>query len=386
MEISRDELRAIIREAVTPNLDNGIAKDLCEESEDIMALNSCKIRRSVTINGVKIWIAANTEQEYAEKLLALASAKAPEPKTHPEKHNFEKYALHWFETFSKPNVSYVTAQNYARHLRKKILPILGPMNIEDITPEDVQSVFNHMPKDAKQESKHKVKIIMNQIFNMAVDDGLIMRNPLQSSHVKVKGTAPTVTQPYTVEQMQFLAAHLKDLSSPYDRAWLAIIISLPLRPEEVLGLRWEDVDTENCIFHIRNTVIHPERNTPEFKPYTKTQASVRDLSFTPTLLKYLPPRGDPKAFVVSGENPMTYTQVQRMRKRIKREINFDENITPRRFRTTVATDISAQTHDLKLVQHMLGHSTPQMTLKHYDKGRSISLDATNAIQACYGLE
>ena len=43
------------------------------------------------------------------------------------------------------------------------------------------------------------------------------------------------------------------------------------------------------------------------------------------------------------------------------------------------------THDLKLVQQMLGHATPQMTLKHYDKGRSTAIDASQAIGKCYGL-
>ena len=67
-------------------------------------------------------------------------------------------------------------------------------------------------------------------------------------------------------------------------------------------------------------------------------------------------------------------------------LHFNETITPRRFRTTVATDISAETHDLKLVQRMLGHSTPQMTLKHYDKGRSTATDAAQAISKCYGFD
>ena len=75
-----------------------------------------------------------------------------------------------------------------------------------------------------------------------------------------------------------------------------------------------------------------------------------------------------------------------MRKRIQRELAFAEPITPRRFRTTVATDISAATHDLKLVQHMLGHATPQMTLKHYDKGRETAADASEAISRAYGLQ
>ena len=110
------------------------------------------------------------------------------------------------------------------------------------------------------------------------------------------------------------------------------------------------------------------------------------LVFPREVLGYLPKRGKPEEFVVGGRNPISYTQLRGVRKRITYALHFDETITPRRFRTTVATDISATTHDLKLVQRMLGHSTPQMTLKHYDKGRGTAADAAQAISKCYGFD
>lgn len=348
-----------------------------------MPPNTNKIRRQITLNGVKVWITANTEQEYADKLLKLSGASNDaSPKA---KHPFREYAERWFTVFSKPNVSNVTALNYERQLRNHILPILGDKNLEDITPSDVQKIFNAMGDEAKQETKNKVKIVLNQIFKMGIDDELIVRNPLQSSSVRIRGRAATATQPYTVEQMRHLASHLGDVRNPTDRAWLALSISLPLRPEEVLGLLWEDVDEASCTIHVRNTVTHPTRNAPEFKPYTKTASSVRELAFPREILPYLPERGEPKAFVIGGEKPVSYTQLRGIRKRVNWDTQFGETITPRRFRTTVATDISAMTHDLKLVQKMLGHSTPQMTLKHYDKGRSAAVDASQAIGRCYGL-
>lgn len=102
-----------------------------------------------------------------------------------------------------------------------------------------------------------------------------------------------------------------------------------------------------------------------------------------SIRKFLPEREEDDKFIVGGQDPVSYTMLRRMRENIAKDINFDGKIIPRKFRTTVATDISAETHDLKLVQHMLGHSTPQMTLKHYDKGRNNVVDAANAIEKCY---
>lgn len=363
------------------NLGNSIPNRDSLESEEFM---SNTIRRHVRINGTTVWITAKTEQEYMEKVVRLSGGNVM-PVSKP-KHPFGEYALTWLNVFSRPNVERVTSVSYEHQLKNYILPVLGEMNLEDITPADVQKIFNNMGKRMKQESKNKVKIVLNQIFKMAMNDDIIAKNPLEAPSIRIKGEKSTPTVPYSVNEMRYMAEHLIDIQSGMDRAWLAISISLPLRPEEVLGLTWADVDEVNGVFHIRNTVTHPARNEPEFKTYTKTAASIRDLAISGELLSCLPARGKPNEFVIGGKTPLTYMQVRRMRERIQRDIQFDGSITPRRFRTTVATDISAQTHDLKLVQKMLGHSSPQMTLKHYDKGRSTTVDATDAIAACYGLK
>lgn len=363
------------------NLGNSIPNRDSLESEEFM---SNTIRRHVRINGTTVWITAKTEQEYMEKVVRLSGGNVM-PVSKP-KHPFGEYALTWLNVFSRPNVERVTSVSYEQQLKNYILPVLGEMNLEDITPADVQKIFNNMGKRMKQESKNKVKIVLNQIFKMAMNDDIIAKNPLEAPSIRIKGEKSTPTVPYSVNEMRYMVEHLIDIQSGMDRAWLAISISLPLRPEEVLGLTWADVDEVNGVFHIRNTVTHPARNEPEFKTYTKTAASIRDLAVSEELLSCLPVRGKPNEFVIGGKTPLTYMQVRRMRERIQRDIQFDGSITPRRFRTTVATDISAQTHDLKLVQKMLGHSSPQMTLKHYDKGRSTTVDATDAITSCYGLK
>ena len=341
------------------NLGNSIPNRDSLESEEFM---SNTIRRHVRINGTTVWITAKTEQEYMEKVVRLSGGNVM-PVSKP-KHPFGEYALTWLNVFSRPNVERVTSVSYEQQLKNYILPVLGEMNLEDITPADVQKIFNNMGKRMKQESKNKVKIVLNQIFKMAMNDDIIAKNPLEAPSIRIKGEKSTPTVPYSVNEMRYMAEHLIDIQSGMDRAWLAISISLPLRPEEVLGLTWADVDEANGVFHIRNTVTHPARNEPEFKTYTKTAASIRDLAVSEELLSCLPVRGKPNEFVIGGKTPLTYMQVRRMRERIQRDIQFDGSITPRRFRTTVATDISAQTHDLKLVQKMLGHSSPQMTLKH----------------------
>ena len=381
---TQSQVERLLAAVSAAHLDNRSTRVAREESEEHMPINSKKIRRKFTLNGEEVWVTANTEQEYAEKLLRVCGA-APSGEPQPQKHLFREYAENWFSVFAKPNISNVTAVAYRRQLDLYILPALGDLYLEDITVQNVQAMFNRFAANTRQATKTKTKCVLNQILEMAADDDLIRRNPLRSRTLKRGGLPSTETKPYSVQQMRYLAAHLNDIKLREDRAWLALSISVPLRPEEVLGLRWQDVDTDNRAIHVRCTVTHPTRNRPEFKEYTKTASSVRTLSLPVSIIDLIGERGSEKDFVIGGAQPKSYTQVRRMRERIRKETGFDEPITPRRFRTTVATDISAATHDLKLVQHMLGHSTPQMTLKHYDKGRSDSYDAASVITDCYRL-
>lgn len=369
------------------NFDNSILHET-PESESAMSKNNSKIRRRFEYGGSVIWITASSEKEYAEKILATlgafnqscASANVP-----VEKHPFNVFAADWFEHFSKPNITPVTAISYERQLNNLIYPAFADKNVEDITVDDVQKFFNSFPRGTKKETKAKAKNVLGQILKKAYEDGLLPRNPMQSSSLRITGEKSEATKPYSIDQMRYLAAHLSDLTDSRDRAWLALSISLPLRPEEVLGLRWADIDMKSQTVFVRNTVTHPTRNEPHFVESTKTAASRRVLKLPKEIMPFLPEAGAPDEFIVGGTKPLSYTALRRMRQRIAKLINFEEDITPRRFRTTVATDISAETHDIKLVQQMLGHTNPDVTLKYYDKGRSTAVDASSAIASCYGL-
>lgn len=323
-----------------------------------------KIRRSVVINGVKNWISADTEQEYAERVVKLFSAEAPAPQK--SAHDFGKYAWEWYEIFSKPNVSYVTGLTYRRQLQYHILPAFQGKAIEEITTADVQSFFNGMGDDVTKATKNKARSVLNMIFNQALDDGLIAKNPLNSRNLRIKGKASAATLPYSVENMQFLLAHLDCISSDRDRAYIALAALHPLRPEEVLGLQWQDIDLQAHTIHIRRAVTHPSRNLGMVGE-PKTEASKRTIALVPQIEKYLRP-GPPQHFVLGGERSLSYVQVRRMCARIQRETGFPEPIQPRRFRTTVLTDIYDATKDIKSAQAAAGHTTAAMTLKYLREG------------------
>ena len=330
-------------QATLPHLDNRIESDCTPSSESDTEMAKTKINQPVMIAGEKRWITASSMQEFADKVAKLLST----PQS-AGRHPFGDYAWNWFHTYSKPNIETVTATTYERQIRLYLIPAFDGMNVEEITPDDVQQLFNHM--SGAKATKDKAKIVLNQILDAAVEDGLLLKNPLKSKRIKIKGVASKETPPYSVEQMRYLVQHIPEIENPIDRMYLAIQAMHPLRLEEVLGLQPEDIDIDRMEIHV-------------------------------AALPYLCMDGG--RFLFGGDKPLSYTQVRRMCNRIKKDLKFEENITPIRFRTTVLTDLYEQTGDIKLAQAEAGHTTPAMTLKYYVKGRKTSEQAAAAIQRIY---
>lgn len=344
-----------------------------------------RIKRRVLINGQIRWVTGSSEQEYADNLIRILAPEALE--TPGEKHLFEDYAKNWYEVFSKPNVSKTTAITYDRQLHLYIYPVLQGKYLEDITVADIQKVFNAMDSEEKKlttASKAKTKMVLNMIFQQAVEENIIGRNPLTSKTLRIKGNPSQTTKPYTVEQMRYIVSQLPSIRNYKDRMFLSLLALHPLRLEEVLGLRWRDIDLEKDLIHISSTVTHPDRNQGLFREMTKTDSSRRTIALVPQLKAFMVP-GAADEFLVGDDKIQSYQLVKDMCKRIRNDIGFEESITPRRFRTTVLTDIYDATKDIKQTQAAAGHTTAAMTLKHYVKGREENADTASAIAKVYGL-
>lgn len=85
------------------------------------------------------------------------------------------------------------------------MPAFEGLAVEDIRVDDIQRPFNGM--DTSKETKYKVKRLLNQVLNAAVDDEFLVKSPLKSDRIKITGAESTTTAVYSVEQMQYLIWH-----------------------------------------------------------------------------------------------------------------------------------------------------------------------------------
>ena len=338
-----------------------------------------RIRRPIVINGVKRWISGSTEQEYAENLLmAMAGNDNSGSKG---KHVFREYADTWFEVFSRPNISDVTAITYERQLRLHINPQIGDMFLEDVQPADIQRIFNAI--GGAKATKEKAKMVLSMIFKQALEDELIRKNPLSSTTIRITGRTSKPTDVYSIDQMRTLVSKLPEIRSERVLRFLALIGLHPLRQEEALGLKWEDIDFEKGIIHVRRAVTHPDRNQPIVKE-TKTGGSVREIALVGEAARYLP-GGNPKDFVLGGRTPLSHGQVRTIHRQLNNMPDIAEHVNSIKFRTTVLTDIYDRTKDVKATQAAAGHADPALTMRYYAKGRGGSDLSASSIASAYGL-
>lgn len=205
---------------------------------------------------------------------------------------------------------------------------------------------------------------------------------MKSKRLKITGESSTPRKVYSVEQMNYIVSNIDKIKKTSDKLFIALLVFHPFRPEEALGLKWEDIDFSKQEVTINRAVTHPDRNQPIVKD-TKTKTSHRTITLSSVVLDLLEEAENRTGFILGGEKPYSYTQVRKVCKRVEKELGFDEKITPSRFRPTVLTDLYDQTNDIKLTQQSAGHASSTTTLNHYVNGRHSSAVSTKVITDLY---
>lgn len=193
--------------------------------------------------------------------------------------NFGQWAASWLQSIKgtvKDNTYNLT---YLNSVNNHLIPYFGKMNLSDIKQIDIQIFFNKKSSTLSHETQKKLRMCLSSIFESAVDNELIYRNPCRN--IKLVGKKSGEKNIYTQHQVNMIMDYAKT-----HRYGLEIIMLLTygLRRGELLGIRWEDVDLENKVLHIRHAVTDvQDPETRKMKIVVddpKTAFSVRDLPLT----------------------------------------------------------------------------------------------------------
>ncbi len=187
----------------------------------------------------------------------------------------------WLDTYARHNVSPKTFQGYSDTIKNHIIPVLGRVEVQKLTPAMLQSFYSSkLAAGCGPRTVRLVHLHLDQALTQAMTMGLVARNV--SDVVTAPRARPRDMDTWTAEQARaFLrAAH----SSAHGPIWV-VALATGMRRGELLGLRWRDVDFERGTLSVRQTV-GLLRGVSEFKK-PKTKSSVRDIPVQPEVLDAL---------------------------------------------------------------------------------------------------
>ena len=363
-----EKLEALI--GMVLNLENRIPQKTDEGTVKAEADMGTRIKERVTVNGRTRWIDGYSRQEVLDNYVKLLVREGvvemvEETDCTPM---YGDYHKDFYETF-KQRQETNTVINRERITKNHILPRFRDRRIDQISTTELQKWFNELGKKYSVETILKIKNIMNPVFEAAVEDEIITRNPLASKRLEITGKNTVHHKALQKEKMIEIRQGLAEL--PEKERWMGGLLSYTgLRWEEVLGLRWEDV-TDGWIF-VRRAVVHPKRNMPEVKA-PKTKTSERKVPATEELMRLLGNKYR-KGFILSTdkdpkrETPMSYTEARRIFDKIRKRFGIEE-YTAHDFRDTCATEWRESGMGLDVVARLLGHSKTETTEKRYVKYR-----------------
>ena len=250
------------------------------------------------------------------------------------------------------------------------------LRLDDVTPRVIQ-LYVRTKEDAGQSRKsiRKHLVILNGVFKEAVAMGELTFNPCAGITVSAKQDDHFEGTAYEISTAKKLLVAVQ--GDPIEPA-VYLGLFLGLRRSEVVGLRWKDVDMENGIVHIRNTVVRFRTVSEQEK--TKSKASKRDLFMPDALKAYLQKLWEKQeeerkltGRKFSGDEHLcqwpdgtTYLPdyVSRRFEKVLKKSNLPK-IRFHDLRHTAGSILVNGGHTIKQVQDFLGHEKASTTLDIY---------------------
>jgi integrase len=321
-----------------------------------------------------------TERE-ARRALAQAKVDIDTGRLrHGARRTVADLATEWLEAV-RPNRKASTFSNYGWLMRAYVVPRIGPVRLDRLTPPDIQKLYSELRSSGGQGGKplsgtqvSNIHGVLHNALNYAVRIGYIVRNPTEAID---KPREDTEERPvYTPDQVQhFLAAAEGDRL----RAMWYLVVATGLRRAELAGLRWRDVALDRVppVLAVRTTRTTAGHLVVEHDPKTKSSRRVLTLdSRTGDILRdhceamagEAEKRGEltvsEYVFVDEFGDPYHPAQLTRYLHSLQRRAGLPE-ITLHDLRHTAATvALLAGVHP-KVVSERHGHASTLITLDRY---------------------
>ncbi len=289
---------------------------------------------------------------------------------------FHKWADTWLYTYKEPDVkptSFLTT--YKRPCERYIKPYFGEKSLQEISQADIKAFLNGLSLSCSQSLLDKIVICLRGIFETAIDNNRITKNPCRNIVAKSKKRQEK-KRTYDKETADHLCA-----SDHKYALYVHILLRMGLRCSELCGLKWGDIDLQNGKMSITRALTTESGVIHLGSP--KSENSERRLDIPEDLLARLnqakkeydaaPPLSvgihDCTGFVatLNGHHitPDHFGDRQLEAFYNYHRVPAEQRLSPHELRHTCGTLLYQSTKDIYFVSRFLGHSDIGITTKTY---------------------
>jgi len=264
-----------------------------------------------------------------------------------------------------------------------VLSKIGDKPVRQVLPAEIDNMLMTSPAQSRS-ARSNILSATRHIFQYAIENGYAERNPAQFK--KAGGRKTPEETPLTDEQQKEL---LDAVSGKSLYVFVMLCLRTGLRQGEALGLKWADVDFKRGVLSVSG-IVHRATDTSEvYERITKTDAGRRTIPMPSDLADALKKaKADSNSdFVISTVKGGHWTS--NMVKSRWKYLDLSFACHPHQLRHTYITELCAKSAevglDIKTIQYLAGHATPQITLKIYSHVKaSQSADTAQKIRKIFG--
>jgi len=314
------------------------------------------------------WITSDNAQNLVDKALKSQAVKG-------SGFTVKDYAVRYMRLYKENNsIANNTLIGYRGYLQNHLYPAIGYRDISEITVDIIQDYINSKSTEYTQKTIKEHITLMAEIFDGAIEDGLIAKNPFRSKRLKIFGKESKRIEAYTEDQFRQFEKEVLPKLTGSDQLFAALSMYTGMRRGEICALRWEDIDFANKRIAVFKAVAWPAQNQGIVKRPKSCNGERRPI-ILPQLYFILSRYQDKKGYLIQGrkaneDKPITREGIKRLYERIancvcESGIDFDIRSLNRRGRHTMATFMNNAALDEKTIESQLGHHDIKFTRAQY---------------------